>query len=120
MYQTPTKMQRMVVQNKLESIRGVKKVYFQPPASVHLEYPCIIYSLSNYMTNDANNKLYLDWPRYNVMVISKNPESEIPRIIREFRGDFSASFDRFYTIDNLNHWVFDLVVTKSVDNNSDI
>ena len=119
MYQTPMK-KRMVVQNKLESICGVKKVYFQPPASIHLEYPCIIYSLNNYVSNDANNKMYLDWPRYTVAVISKNPESKIPEIIRNFRGNFSASFDRFYTVDNLNHWVFDLVVTKSIDENEDI
>ena len=116
MCQTQTQIQRMVVQSKLESIAGVKKVYYQPPSSIKIEYPCIIYNISNYVSNNANNDVYLDWPRYTVTVISKNPESSIPDQIKHIRGDFIASFSRFYTTDNLNHWVFDLVVTKSNDN----
>lgn len=120
MYQTPTQQSRMVVQNKLEALNGVRKVYFQPPPNIKLEYPCIIYELSNYVSNEANNALYLDWPRYTVTVISKDPEYDIPRVLRNTKGDFSFSFDRFFTYDNLNHWVFDLTVTKSIEKEQNI
>ena len=115
MYQTPTQKQRMVVQDKLETLNNVRKVYYQPPASIKIEYPCVIYTLSNYLSNRANNRLYLDWPRYTVTVIDKNPESEIPDQLKNLTNGFVVTFDRFYTYDNLNHWVFDLVVTKAND-----
>ena len=101
-----------VVRNELESIDGVKKVYFQPPSSVYLEYPCIIFELSNFSSHHANNNIYLDWPRFTVTVISKDPESCIPEKLKNIRGDFRTRFDRFFTFDNLNHWVYELTSTK--------
>lgn len=103
------------VRKKLESIDCVKKVYFQPPSSIYLEYPCIIFELANYSSRHADNNIYLDWPRFTVTVISKNPESCIPDKLRYIRGDFIARFDRFFTFDNLNHWVFELTSTKIED-----
>ena len=44
--------QRSDFQTVLESIPGVEKVYFQPPESVKLVYPCILYEYS-YELNDA-------------------------------------------------------------------
>lgn len=115
MFQTSVQKQRLVVQKKLESIKCVKHVYYQPPSSERLEYPCIIYELSNYESFNANNKSYLYWPRYTVTAISSDPESMIPEIIRKFSDGFYTTFSRFFTVDNLNHWVFDMVVTKSID-----
>lgn len=38
---------RIDFQHLLEEILGSPHVYFQPPATVKLEYPAIIYSLDN-------------------------------------------------------------------------
>ena len=43
--------------------------------------------------------------RYTVTVIDDDPDSDIQRIIDQFP---LCEFDRFYTSDDLNHWVFDL------------
>lgn len=85
----------------LNGIEGVKKAYFQPPASVQMVYPCIRYSKSPPATKHADNVRYFGRDRYNLIVIDKDPDSEIPqRILDTFEY---CSIDRFYTANNLNH-----------------
>lgn len=80
-------------------------VYFQPPATVQMKYPCIVYSLSNVGTIFANNLPYRHKKAYDVMVIDKNPDSEIPDKIGAFP---LSSFKTKYTKENLNHTVYRL------------
>lgn len=83
-----------------------RKVYFQPPASVKLEYDCIKYSLSGIATRHANNENYMATKRYEVIVVTHDPDSPIPdKILKHFR---MCRFDRAYVADNLNHFVFTL------------
>ena len=54
---------RLEFQEVLQSLIGIrpdgkKNVYFQPPSSVKMNYPCIVYSLSRISVKKANNKLY--------------------------------------------------------------
>lgn len=96
---------RLKLQQFLEEIIGSRNVYFQPPESVKLRYPCIIYSL-NYMKHQyADNRPYQVHNRYLVCVIDKNPDSTIPRKIAALP---LCSFDRSYIADNLYHTVFNL------------
>ena len=78
-------------------------VYFQPPASVKMQYPCIRYELADIHTTHADNRLYTAKRRYTVTVIDKDPDSQIPFVLIEFP---LCSFDRHYVADNLHHWVF--------------
>lgn len=78
-------------------------VYFQPPASVKMQYPCIRYELADIHTTHADNRLYTAKRRYTVTVIDKDPDSQIPFALIEFP---LCSFDRHYVADNLHHWVF--------------
>lgn len=78
-------------------------VYFQPPESAKLTYPCIIYQLSRYHTTHSNNSLYTAKRRYTVTVIDRNPDSGIPETLLAFP---LSSFDRYFVVDNLHHWVF--------------
>lgn len=87
----------------LSAISGVRKVYFQPPENVKLEYPCIIFERNNGKRFDANNKLYNYRKSYSVLVIDKEPDSIIPDEVLKI--PFS-SFNRFYVSDNLNHWSY--------------
>ena len=93
------------LQNLLKDILGSENVYFQPPETVHIEYPCFIYVLNNINTTRADNNLYLFRNCYSVTVIDKDPDSDLPRRLLKLP---LCSFDRFYTADNLNHWVFSL------------
>lgn len=87
----------------LRATLGSDNVYFQPPASKEIKYPCIIYSLDKEWTEKADNTKYLSMKRYTVTVVDKNSESLIPDKISELEF---CSMDRTYISDNLNHFVF--------------
>lgn len=96
---------RLELQKIFENILGSRNVYFQPPETVKLKYPCIIYTRSNIDINHADNIPYSKNKIYTVIVIDKNPDSTIPDKIADLE---SCSFERHYTSDNLNHDVFRL------------
>lgn len=107
--------QREYIDTLLRSLTGVNKVYFQPPATVSLKYPCVIYTFSNYERWFADDKALFSWPEYEVTLIDRDPESEIHRQIMLLDQDSGnncyVSFQRFYTADNLNHWSYRVTVT---------
>mgnify|MGYP001400307847 CR=1 FL=1 len=94
---------RTELQELLESILGSNAVYFQPPPTIQLVYPCIIYKRSNINTKFANNYPYKLAKEYTITVIDKDPDSIIPDKIAALQ---TCVFDRYYTADNLNHNVF--------------
>ena len=94
---------RLELHEKFCEILGSRNVYFQPPETVKLKYPCIIYTLSGERVRHADDALYFHRDRYTINVIDKNPDSEIPDKIRALPY---CTFDRFYTADNLNHFVY--------------
>lgn len=104
---------RLQLQSFLETAKGLAinpitrrpAVYFQPPPSVKLVYPCIIYVLDKIDTKHADDKPYLNKKGYSVTIIDKDPDSEIPDMLSTMP---LSRFDRAYTADNLNHWVFSL------------
>lgn len=82
---------------------GDRHVYFQPPESVKMKYPAIVYSLSNIRNEHANNNVYKQDDAYSVVVIDNDPESEIPRKVSKLS---KCRFDRCYVSDNLYHDTF--------------
>lgn len=114
MSQTVIETQRDYIQNILSGIDGVKKVYFQPPKDTQLAYPCIIYSLDGVRSNYANGQRYLTFPSYSLTLIDYDTESIIQKYLLDLTGDCHISFDRFYTSDNLNHWVYTLSFSKAL------
>lgn len=96
---------RLALQDILEGILGSKYVYFQPPSTIRMTYPCIVYQRSNADTKFADNKPYLHRQRYTVTVIDKDPDSVIPDKVAELP---ECVYDRFFTSENLNHDVFSL------------
>lgn len=96
---------RADLQTLFETILESPNVYFQPPDGMRLEYDCIIYSISNRDTRHANNNAYKQDVAYQVVVIYKNPDSELPKKISMLP---KCRFDRSYKKDNLNHEVFTL------------
>ncbi len=81
------------------------KVYFQPPASVRMKYPCVKYSYNRRDNLSADNVKYLRQNSYILTVIDYDPESELSEKISELP---MCSWDRFFTADNLNHFVYTL------------
>ena len=80
-------------------------VYFQPPPTIQLSYPCIIYKRDDVKTEHANNLPYSTKKRYQITVIDRDPDSALPDQIAALE---SSAFDRHYTADDLNHDVYRL------------
>lgn len=97
--------QRLELQALFESLLGSENVYFQPPPTLKMSYPCIRYKRDKRITLFANNKPYKHKKRYQVTVISRNPDSNVPELVAELP---LCSFDRFFTADGLNHDVYNL------------
>lgn len=97
---------RLNLQDELCEILGSENVYFQPPASVKMSYPCIRYSRSRNDQKYANNYIYLVTPGYSGVVIDHNPDSDIPNKMLEHFP--MCNFGNPYVVDNLNHFPFTL------------
>lgn len=80
-----------------------ENVYYQPPPSVQLIYPCIIYERRTGDTIFADNVPYHFTYCYTVTCIDPDPDSEIPERIAELP---MCKMDRCYTAENLNHSTF--------------
>lgn len=89
----------------LRNILGTNNVYFQPPPTVIMKYPCIVYTRSNMYSTYADDLPYNVTNRYMITVIDPNPDSEIPGKIAQMK---TAKFDRHYTSDNLNHDILEI------------
>ena len=94
---------RLELQTMLETLLGSRNVYFQPPASVKMSYPAIVYSRSNIVNTHANDNVYLQDRAYRVTVVDKDPDSPLVDLVSKLP---LCSFQQHYTADNLNHDVF--------------
>lgn len=84
----------------------LKPCYFQPPETLKITYPCIIYKLNQVEDRKADNLSYSRFKSYQITVIDRDPDSDIyDRIMDHF---MMCRFDRFFTSDNLNHWILNL------------
>ena len=79
------------------------RVYFQPPATIVLEYPCIIYKRSNRKDFFSSDRNYIGMKQYSVTVVDKNPDSLIPDKMLELPH---CSFSTHFAVDGLNHDVY--------------
>ena len=96
---------RLELHSKLVELLGLNHVYCQPPESLKLEYPAIVYSKSKIETTKANNSTYLKRLRYDITVIDKRPDNPVIDKLMELPY---CSYDRSYKSDNLNHDVLTL------------
>lgn len=94
---------RLSLHQKLKALQETVKVYFQPPETVKMTYPCIKYELDGEDAKFANNKLHIRTKRYTVTVIDPDPDSLIPDKVGVLP---MCKFNRKYTKDNLNHFVY--------------
>lgn len=82
---------------------GSRNVYFQPPESMKLNYPAIVYNRQNRDVTPADNLSYIGEWVYQVVVIDKNPDSPIVERVADLP---LTRYVRSFKIDNLNHDVF--------------
>lgn len=94
---------RLELHELLCTALGSRHVYYQPPESVKMEYPAIVYSRNSIENTFAENSVYKQDHQYQIIVIDKDPDSEIVAAISKLP---MCQFVRHYEANNLNHDVF--------------
>lgn len=101
---------RVILNNKFKEFLGTGNVYFQPPESVKLKFPCIVYSLANIDTEKADNRTYNKANKYTVTLVHANPDNTLKEdILDKFEH---ISMNRIYVSDQLYHYVYTLYFNK--------
>lgn len=96
---------RLQLQSLLEGLLGSGNVYFQPPPTVKMAYPCIVYKRDGEDVKFADDKPYAQTKRYLVTVMDRDPDSAIPDRISKLPLCVRTSS---YPANGLNHDVFAL------------
>lgn len=96
-------IRRLQLHELLCEILGTRNVYFQPPESVRMEYPAIVYSRNDVDNTFAGNNVYTQKCVYEIIVIDEDPDSGIVGKISKLPY---CRFNRHYTSENLNHDIF--------------
>lgn len=94
---------RLEFHNLLKNITGLKNIYFQPPSTSKMQYPCIRYSRDIINNRPADNVVFSQTVSYEVIVIDPNPDSKYVDIISKM---VNARHVRHYATEGLNHDVF--------------
>lgn len=86
---------------------GSRNVYFQPPESVKMKYPAIVYRRNRIENVSADNVVYKQSVSYTITVIDKDPDSEITERVSKIPR---IMYDRSFVADNLNQDNFVLFI----------
>lgn len=95
--------QRLELQSLLQTL--APKVYFQPPAGMEMEYPCIVYHRDAARTEFADDNPYRYTTRYKVTIIDRDPDSVIPGKVARLP---MCLYNAYFAVDGLNHDVYSL------------
>lgn len=85
-------------------ILGNDNVYFSPPSSKQMKYPCIKYDLSDMSAVYADNRLYNLMYRYEVVLITHMADNS--DLLEKILSLPFTRLDRTYYVEGLHHYVF--------------
>ena len=95
---------RVSLQTELETFLGNENVYFQPPETIRMQYPAIVYDLYRLNQRFADNMSYKKAPCYSVTIMDRKSDIDwIEKMLDTFEY---CALERTYVADNLNHYSF--------------
>lgn len=97
---------RIELHHKLESVLGSNNVFFDPPESFKLRYPCIVYYLEGFSDISADNVTYNRQRVYNMTYISPTAEDPIADDLANLRF---CRLNRPFTVSDLYHWAYTII-----------
>lgn len=100
-------MKRLELHQTLKDTISSENVYFQPPETVKMEYPCVVYSLAYIDSYHADNFPYVTYYKYLVTYITRNPDD--PNIER-LKLLPACKFDRYFSTENLHHYAYEITM----------
>lgn len=95
---------REELQSMLEEFLGSANVYWQPPESIKLKYPAIVYDLYRVNQRFGSDRQHIDYPGWSITIIDLNQDVDwVQKMLEAFRY---CSLERVYIADNLAHYAF--------------
>ena len=95
---------RVELQDILANIERGTKAYYQPPSTIEMQYPCIVYKDKPGEVLKADNAIYRYTNRYDLLYITRSPKQSI---IQTMLSRFSyCSLSDIYVNDGLHHYAF--------------
>lgn len=80
-------------------------VYHQAPKNQQMEYPCIVYKMTDIPDEHADNIRYFEHRKYQLIVIDTDPDSKLREKVAKLKW---CRYIRSYVSENLHHFVFEL------------
>lgn len=81
-------------------------VYFQPPSSIQMKYPCIVYNKDDNHKQHGNNSIYYRKQGYTITVMDRDPDSLTPEMLESYFQ--YCSINQYYEVDGLHHTTLNL------------
>jgi len=101
----PLENNRQELHDKLCEVIGSSHVYYQPPETIRMKYPAIVYDMYRINQRFADDLNYRIMPAYSVTIIDKTTELDwVDRMFEMFSK--YCSLERTYVADNLVHYSF--------------
>ena len=98
---------------KWEQIRDIlytirETVYFDPPTSVRMDYPCFRFVMNNTDSRYADNIHYMNHKRWAITYITRDVE-DAEQVVKPVLNAFKyCTHETTYRAENLEHVVFNL------------
>ena len=96
---------RVELDTILRTTLGTTNVYFDPPESFKLKYPCIVYSLGGHTERKAENQTDIGLKRYTLLYITKDADDPMVDTLEDLEY---CHLNRPYASDGLFHYAFDI------------
>lgn len=93
---------RLTLHQDLVDALGSSNVYYNPPETLKMEFPAIVYKLDYFDQIHADNKKYIDWTTYKVTVVSSKPDHPVVKKILNWE---MTRFSTSYTRNGFYHYV---------------
>jgi len=93
------------VRTTLMNVTGATNVYYQPPPTLKMQYPCIIFEKSDEQFKHADNSVFNRMIEYQAKVVYSDPDCPIIEQMSKVRY---CRFDRHYKADGMYHDVYSL------------
>ena len=96
---------RVELDRILRATLGSSNVYFDPPESFKLKYPCIVYSLNGHSETFADDSKYYGMKRYGITYITQDADDPMIDRIEDLKY---CHLNRPYVSDGLFHYAYEI------------
>lgn len=96
---------RVELDRILRTTLGSTNVYFDPPESIKIKYPCIVYALGDHRESRAENAPYIKMKRYGLTYITQDADDPMVDTLEDLEY---CHLNRPYKSDGLFCYAFDI------------